>query len=78
MINLIYERTTAVDLKPGELFATADNPGVQAFADLPVVNVGAPPGALGFGHFHVRTDEPIREPRDAAATCYRVTIEVLP
>jgi hypothetical protein len=77
MVNLKYERITAADLKPGDLFATADNPGVAAFADLPVVNVGAPPGALGFGHFHVRTDEPFSDMRDAEATCFRVTIEVL-
>jgi len=77
MINVKYERTTASDLKPGDLFATADNPGVGALEELPVVNVGPTPGAIGFGHFHVRTDEPIHDPRDAEATCYRVTIEVL-
>jgi hypothetical protein len=77
MINLKYERVTAVDLKPGELFATVDNPGVRALQDMPVVNVGPAPGAIGFGHFHVRTEEPIRDRLDAEATCCRVTIEVL-
>ena len=77
MINLKYERIKASDLRPGDLFATVENPGVRALKDMPVVNVGAPEGAIGFGHFHVRTDAPIRDPRDAEATCYRVTIEVL-
>jgi hypothetical protein len=77
LVNIKYERTTAEQLKPGDLFATADNPGVRALHDMPVVNVGAPPGAIAFGHFHVRTDEPIRDLSDAKATCYRVTIEVL-
>ncbi|MET0646417.1 MAG: hypothetical protein ABW208_07325 [Pyrinomonadaceae bacterium] len=77
MLNLKYERVTAADLKPGELFATVDNPGVRALQNLPVVNVGAPEGAIGFGHFHVRTEEPIRDQSDAEAPCYRVTVEVL-
>lgn len=76
MVNIIYERTTASNLKPGELFATAENPGVSSLKDLPVINVGAPPNAIAFGHFHVRTDEPINDPRDANAVCYRITIEV--
>ena len=76
MVNIKYERTTAAELKAGDLFATADNPGVQALKDLPIINVGAPPGAIAFGHFYVRTEEPITDPRDVSATCFRVTIEV--
>jgi len=77
MVNIKYERTTAANLKPGDLFATASNPGSAALRDVDVVNVGAPPGAIAFGHFHVRSDEPISDPRDAEATCYRITVEVL-
>ena len=77
MVNIIYKRTTAASLKPGDLFATAENPGGEALKDLPVINVGAPPNAIAFGHFHVRTDEPLRDPCDANAICYQVTIEVV-
>jgi|GEM_PF-6880921 len=77
MVNLRYERIQARELRPGDLFATAENPGSYALRDLKVVNIGPPPGALGFGVFHVRTDEPIRDEEDAAATVYRVIIEDL-
>ena len=76
MVNIKYERTVAKNLKPGDLFATSENPGARTLRDMSVINVGAPPGAIAFGHFHVRTDEPIHDPRDAEAVCYRVTIEV--
>src|SRR5438132_13588823 len=75
MINIRYERMTARELRAGDLFATAENPGNRLLRDQPVVNIGPPSGALGFGVFHVRTDESIRDEEDANATVYRITIE---
>lgn len=79
MVNIKYQKLRARELMPGDIFATVGNPGTAILTYLKhgaSVNVGPPDGALAFGHFHVRTEEPMPE-EDAEATVYRITVEVL-
>jgi hypothetical protein len=59
MIVIRYEKTTVGELKPGDLFATAENHGANFGSELEVADIIPPDGALAFGMYHIRTEVPV-------------------